>query len=476
MKFNKFTTNKPFNLPYREQAPFNSPNNTLVGRNTSLPFPPHSVSVIFPFTTGLMDIRWADATLLPENSSFQIVGYNVYRSFDSEAGIFEKVNEDPIEILSFRDSTINKFEMDEDVSDRLIRGTTSGFGEWYFTTKNKPIVKSFLDKKIYADTPNDVVVKVDNRDGKGLIEVPIKQVIGVKGEIHLISTAVFDPVLQKLFEPRLPVSELDTIVCSYHYNMVDLNQNFNRRIFYKVTSVCKDKTGATLETDLRNVKAQSFLQGESIDFVWREAIRRNRWILEQGGERVKILPRKWAGHVCTEGGTPLHNSRGKADCPMCYGTGFINGYERAIDIIIAPPDEEKKIEFADLGVSVNMVYETWTGPSPLIQKKDIIIRSTGERYFVGNVKYVGSRGNYLQQHFTLSQADFRDIVYQIPLEGGPVVKELIDKPMPPKDTTRTCADLPIDSPVIPSDKTAYTPREKTEQDKGRTITYENIEF
>ena len=61
-----------------------------------------------------------------------------------------------------------------------------GFGDWYVTVKNKPIVKNDLEKIILADSHKDVVVKVDNRDGKGFMQVPVTRVIGQEGKIFII--------------------------------------------------------------------------------------------------------------------------------------------------------------------------------------------------------------------------------------------------------------------------------------------------
>ena len=89
-----------------------------------------------------------------------------------------------------------------------------------------------------------------------------------------------------------------------------------------------------------------------------------------------------------------------------------------------------------------------------------------------------NRGAFYQQNFTVSQIDFGAAEYKIPLEGGEAVPQIVtEEKIPEIDTTRGCnKKLTEKSPVIPGDKTEYTPKEKTEQDKGRTITYENLTY
>jgi hypothetical protein len=203
---------------------------------------------------------------------------------------------------------------------------------------------------------------------------------------------------------------------------------------------------------------------EAIDYIWREAILRNRWILEQGGERVKLFIRKWMGQTC-----PSHQSNyGQSynDCPDCLGTNIVGGYLGPYDLMIAPPETEKMVELADMGLHIRYDWTTWTTNWPLLNPRDVIVRQNNERYAVGPVNPQGSRGAIYQQHFTMSYIDQGDIRYRINISGAETA--------PPQEWDRYRTENPPTpaSPEMPLKPTVDPARII----RGRTVTFENITF
>src|SRR5208282_992714 len=84
------------------------------------PLPPLNVFLTSGFHPGVYDLRWDDPSQLALNSRFILTGVNVYRSFDSEYGPFERVTEMPIGSTFWRDRTDTERVVDEDVSDRFV--------------------------------------------------------------------------------------------------------------------------------------------------------------------------------------------------------------------------------------------------------------------------------------------------------------------------------------------------------------------
>jgi hypothetical protein len=239
----------------------------------------------------------------------------------------------------------------------------------------------------------------------------------------------------------------------------------HQRLFYKVTTVAVDPedNSKRIETPLEEVEWRSTHDIEEIDYIWREAMRRNNWILEQGGERVKIFVRKWMGERCPDYRHGYGQSH--ADCERCYGTSYIGGYSGPFDIIIAPPEAEKSIELLDMGLHIRYDFESWTMAFPMLKERDVVVRQNNERYIVGPVNYQGSRGAIYQQHFTLSHIDEGDIRYQLGISGGETA--------PPESWDRYRQDAPTDaSPIIP-DKPEIP---KSRIIKGRTVTFDNITY
>lgn len=427
--------------------------------DTTKPLPPRNVFVTSPYINGILDIRWDNPLEISENSKFSILGVNIYKSEDSECGPFVKINSDPIQTLYYRDQTTDKIIIDEDGLPRLDRGDNPK-KEWIVRALTFPLVKPGKQSQL-ADVSDDVSVKIDNGDGN-LITVPVKRVCGKTGNIYLITEKCFNPETKRYDEPRLPCFPNGRIYISYWNNTKLIRSDLIPRYFYKIATIGRDNTGKIFETPLQNILPSNVYQIEKPHYVWKAVIAKNRYLLEQFGERVKLFIRKENGERCSnyvETHKQAHN-----ECTLCYGTGFLGGYEGPIDITIAPPEAEKHIDITDVGLRLNFTFESWMGPSPLIRTRDFVVRQNGERMMVGSVTPQGAKGSVFQQHFMLNYRDSKDVIYKISLDGG-------QESVPVSDDTRNINTPVTDaSPVIPDHKD----NQRAKTDKGRTIDYENI--
>jgi hypothetical protein len=230
---------------------------------------------------------------------FVIVGVNVYRSFDSEYGPYELLTSLPLGANFWRDQTDNVLILEENVSESFtLRGEAStgqDRARYVFQVEHKPIVKEG-SQNIPANDPRDVQVFVDGALAR------VKFVYGQTGEVELDAKSRPDVATQKLIDPVLPKPG-SIVTCTYRYTRSFLRTDLVQRVFYRVTTVgsaagsFQNSTGPLMETPLENAAAVSSYAVEKLDYIWREAIRRNRWILDQGGERVRVFLRKQVGAV-----------------------------------------------------------------------------------------------------------------------------------------------------------------------------------
>lgn len=451
-----------FKLPYRwnDDTPL------------SIPLAPKNVHVTSPFLIGAIDIRWDTPTSYAEHNGYEVLGVNVYRAYDTPegdlksdsnpSGVYEKLNDNPVGALYFRDETreITVDREDPAAGGRIIQGTNAS-RDWIIKTFHRPIVIPGTNGSI-ADHPNHVKVEIRITELDEFVTVPAYKVIGETGEIFLIKSKVYNHVTNRLDDPVLPDFDRGgEIRVTYTHINNHIQMDINRRIYYKVTTVMyDDENDALKETPLREAQAVSLYDMEKIDWVWAEAIRRNRWILEQGGERVKVFIRKWSGEKCVCWREDYGIS--KSDCRFCYGTGYVGGYEGPYDIIIAPPESEKMVQLMDLGLHVSYDFQTWTGPYPLLNDRDFVVRQNNERFSIGRVNPTGSRGAIYQQSFMLSPLDRGDARYSVPIDGGITV---------PVAWNAYREDRPSDaSPVMPQ-KPGVPDQYRLQ---GRTVTFENI--
>jgi hypothetical protein len=417
---------------------------------------------------GVYDLAWTQPSDLALNSRFQICGVNVYRSFDSEFGPFDRVNEYPIGTTFWRDQTINVMVVDEEVTDdRWVLRGYSVAGEleaprYVFRTERYPIVKEG-SQFIPANSAVDVEVRINGELAR------VHKVYGDAGEIEIDPNPYPEVGTQSALPGTVPVPGSKVTVC-YRYNRQYLRTDLAQRVFYRVTTVghlVKADCGPNdptelLETPLERGAATSNFEIEKLDWIWREAVRRNRWILDQGGERVKLFIRKGVGPRCPcYNNTTHHQPFG--DCLTCYGVGVIGGYEGPYDIIVAPDDAERKIAQRDTGRTVEHVEDVWTTPSPLISQRDFIRKINGQCYSIGSVRMPSNRGMLLQQHFTMGVFDEKDIRYQVPIDNPNRMQANRIRPAVP----------PLNSPAQVTDK----PNIPDERElRGRTIAWENIVY
>lgn len=398
------------------------------------PLPPSNIFVTHPYVDGALDIQWDNPAILAKNTAFSIAGVNIYRSFDSELGPYTKINDTPITILQYRDQTTNVLVEKEDVSNSFLSRGDNPLNQWLVQVDNYPIVKE-NSQAVPANHPNDIKLYIDGQ------EIPVYKVDGQRGIIELVPYVTFDTATNKNVDPTLP-TDTSVVEITYRYNVNLIDTDLQQRIFYKVTTITTDDK----ETPLINVEPRTYQDLETLDYIWREARRRNRWLLDQAGERVKLFIRKWMGTECE---CFDHDSnQPKSDCITCYGTGIVGGYEGPFDIKIAPFDTEKGIQLTELGLKLEVTQGTWADSSPRISHRDFIVRGTNERYGIGPVTYEEIRGLNLHQTFTVEILDPYDIRYRVPITGVDAEPYITEKIIVPDEV----------------------------EIRGRTIVFENINY
>jgi len=440
---------------------------TLEYTKTPWPLPPLNVFLTSGFEPGIYDLTWDNPAILALNSQFKILGVNIYRSFDSEYGPFFRIS-DTLACASFwRDRTDNELVIDEEVTeDRWIIRGECGAGtkapRWIFKTLLCPIVKEG-SQAVTANLPDDVWVKIDGQTVQPL------RVDGFSGEVEIDPFIYADVETQKL-DPSLVPGPDSRVTVTYRRNRSLLKTDLDQRVFYRLTTVgvplkcdlTQVQCEQMVETPIENAVATNSMEIEKLDYIWREAVRRNRWILSQGGERVKLFIRKEVGVPCScfqaeHYGQPLN------DCRKCYGTGVLGGYEGPYEAMIAPDDAERRKAQRDTGRTVEHVYEVWTGPMPILSQRDFLVKINGVRYSIGPVRFPSNRGMVLQQHFNIGHLDEKDIRYQVPV-GDPVKYDAVQfKPHGPELEAEA---KPTEKPNIPDEREL----------RGRTKVWENIEW
>jgi hypothetical protein len=463
---------------------------------TDIPLPPQNAEVLSPYIQGVLDIRWDNPALLAHNSVYTVVGVNIWRSDVSDRGPFFRINEFPIGGTFYRDQTsVGSFSTTDVINwetDWLARGECSANTRRFRFRTQHPILKpqqfAPFDQPTYANSPFDVTVKIDG------VEVIPSEVFGRTGEITLINQSTYNPGTDLNDEAILP-DENSVVEVTYKAATNHIRSGLDAKIWYRLTTVVLDDEaiGGMKETPLDHVQPHSVIEVERLDYIWRRAIRMNHWILQQGGERVKVFIRRQSGIPCPcdlDERSLEFSKQPSIRCEVCYGTGFCGGYEGPFDVLMAPDDAERRISQRATGRRLEHAYEVWMGPSPVVTQRDFVVKQTNERYSIGAVRRPSNRGNLLQQHFTIAYLDQGDVRYKVPIDG------VIDYTYPETRYAYVHApSLPVDgsAPNTVHPWTGDPPFEQgprnvtpmiTEKDntpdekeqRGRTAVWENINY
>lgn len=475
--------------------------NTNFGWNTSafparaFPVPPFNGNVNSTYQRGILNLRWDDPKILSANTPWCVLGVNVYRSDVGERGPFHRLNKLPIGGTFYQDFLDNVRIVNEVVPafSFVYRGDAPREARWVFRTQY-PIVKDFLGRFNYANAPRDVSVTIDGQP------VIVHSVFGQSHEVELINEPQIDPVTRQTIPAVIP-NDNSTVLITYTTNCNIVEYQLDRKITYRLTTVAElpEEPNVLYETPLRYSEPLSPYRAESLDYIWREAVRRNNWILEQGGERVAVFIRKTAGVPCSckfDERSKAYQKQPKNSCTTCFGTGYIGGYEGPYEIITVPQNEPRTVNQTPWGRLVDQERDCWTGPTPWLTHRDFIVTQSNERYIIGGVTRHTSRGMFaLQQHFSMSRLSEYDIRYDVPLPDAsslpwPESRLTIDPeecltvfPLAeygPMIFLDPCEHGPQVYPVAPRSAmpqaTEKSNIDDTREHRGRTQTFENQQY
>lgn len=334
-------------------------------------------------------------------------------------------------------------------------------GDYTIQVRHYPIVSNSNSNE-YTNLPADVEVRIDD------VVALVKSVDGSLGIITLNSEKVYDDVLKQWIEPPKPTLE-SIVVVTYKYWVKALRLNLNRVPYYKVTALLSDGS----ETRLSWCPSVT-LEADKLDHMYREAIRRNSWLLDQAGERVLLYIRKTTGTRCQCYLTDMKtHKQAKIPCDNCWGTGYVGGYDGPYEIRIAPFQSEQKIMMTDRGMKFENVEETWTTITPVLSQRDFVVRRKGDIYAIGPIRTPDVRGVATQQHFSIEHVDSTDIRYKFVQSRNLFSYETkVGLRLPFAHYTED--SIMTDGEVTENDRLRTNKSKETNNPKGRTVTFENM--
>ena len=209
----------------------------------------------------------------------------------------------------------------------------------------------------------------------------------------------------------------------YHIHYLDHTPH-DRKHYYKIRAV--EKVDATNYKDFEVTYVGNRSDGILKTINYFESVLNGQYI----GQGAYLVKRKTSGGRCPDCWNQLQFRRTKSKCDTCRGTGFIEGYFKAIPIQIAVDESPKISEVPLTGeIQVKTMRARMTN-WPLVNPRDVLVTCDDfTRYRVTKVditklpnvavnRSVFSGSNYiLSQIITISELIPQDPAYGIVVTG-----------------------------------------------------------
>jgi hypothetical protein len=211
------------------------------------------------------------------------------------------------------------------------------------------------------------------------------------------------------YEKIASLSSID--YTSYQDDVTSLDDLY-RKWFYQLTSYNKSTGEETLLTTIAETKYYHLP-----DLASKMIMRQKELSLKKrSGDPFYLLIRRTWGVHCPICWDEVLQRATDPDCPVCLGTGWVNGFFKPIKFLASTNSAPKYNQI--------QTFELWKGGDiiiytlnyPLIKPQDVIIDNIGNRWSVVQINPIRKHNIILEQqiHATLLQPD--DIAYSIQVD------------------------------------------------------------
>lgn len=113
-----------------------------------------------------------------------------------------------------------------------------------------------------------------------------------------------------------------------------------------------------------------------INYIYEGILHRNKFLLESGSDYCQLYHIKLTGERCTNPECPAfdnYQQAGSTSCNVCFGSGFVGGYDYIEELYIRFPPEMEQINITPEGLMRVVKPRIWTMPEPQLRQFDILI-------------------------------------------------------------------------------------------------------
>lgn len=194
------------------------------------------------------------------------------------------------------------------------------------------------------------------------------------------------------------------------YEDLDVHKNPNITNWYKISSIYLDVNQKLIEGPLSNPVIYEVINKNR---WFNKMNERNMWILKNTGQLFDLYTRKCDGEHCPTCYDSVRGRSGTAQCSVCYGTGFVGGYEPMFQLYIREKTATNDLAITSQGQVWNNAPGAWTITTTPIQNRDLLFNPEGKIYSVINSHTSQAAGYLFHQELQLKELDPTDPLYQM---------------------------------------------------------------
>lgn len=187
-----------------------------------------------------------------------------------------------------------------------------------------------------------------------------------------------------------------------------VRQNMNVTYWYKI-STCYIYNNEVIESDLSN----AFIYKVDNTNKWFHKMNeRDMWILKMDGELFDLYKRKLEGEHCS----CWDDERGSAsnpNCDICYGTGFVGGYDPVYQLYIRQKPANNNLSREGRGLTVKNSTGAWTICDIQIRDRDLLINPQGIMFRVTTANVNHAAGYLFHQELAMEEVETNDPIYKL---------------------------------------------------------------
>lgn len=192
---------------------------------------------------------------------------------------------------------------------------------------------------------------------------------------------------------------------------INISKNPNTVNWYKVSTTYLSKTtNKWIEGQLSSPVIYQVLNNNK---WFKKVNERNLWILKNTGQLFDLYTRKYEGEKCTKCYDPIRGRAATTDCDVCYGTGFVGGYEPQFQLYVRQKPAQTDLGITPEGYVYNNTPGAWTISTIMIKNRDILINPQGQLFTVLSSHVNQAAGYLFHQELMLKELDPTDPLYKM---------------------------------------------------------------